>query len=47
MQVYLKLHPVKKLTADKKSILKFCKEKKIELAVIGPEEYLATGLSDF
>ena len=33
--------------ADKKSILKFCKEKKIELAVIGPEEYLATGLSDF
>ena len=28
-------------------MLKFCKEKKIELVVIGPEEYLANGLSDF
>ena len=32
---------------DKKDLLKFCKEKKIELVVIGPEEYLANGLSDF
>ena len=32
---------------DKKDLLNFCKEKKIELVVIGPEEYLANGLSDF
>jgi len=32
---------------NKKDILNFCKKKKIELVVIGPEEYLAKGLSDF
>ena len=31
---------------NKKDILNFCK-KNIELVVIGPEEYLANGLSDF
>ena len=33
--------------SNKKDILNFCKDKKIELVVIGPEEYLANGLSDF
>ena len=32
---------------NKKDILNFCKKKNIELVVIGPEEYLANGLSDF
>jgi len=33
--------------SNKKDILNFCKDEKIELVVIGPEEYLANGLSDF
>ena len=32
---------------NKKDVLNYCKEKKIDLVVIGPEEYLANGLSDF
>ena len=32
---------------NKRELLKFCKEKIIELVIIGPEQYLEDGISDF
>ena len=36
-----------KIDLEKNNLNKFCKDKNIDLVIIGPEKYLENGLSDY